>query len=247
VKEPEVPVGGVLDQREERLVEKSIPMLDRFRSVAREGESVMGRAGKEMPCPDLGNNTLAPAAGEGAHQSGLAEPGAGFSLEGRALVTQEGDKPPVAEGLVGGAHPDLVVEDRGLVERTDMIQEPLAGSLVGGPCHSDRVGSEVVEDSGEPLPISMVHGKEEGGPTALGPGRGDVAQGREIQLVPSSGQKQEAFPERVAEQVAREPRGRCPDPTSQLADCIGAGDGAQAHQRCCGREQNSLAKGGAKG
>ena len=81
-----------MDERKECLVEELIPKQDHFGGVALEGEAVVGRSRKQMANPDLGREALAPATGEGAHQGGLPKPDAGFSLKGRALVREEGDK-----------------------------------------------------------------------------------------------------------------------------------------------------------
>lgn len=207
-----MPLGSLLDQGKECLVQKLIPTVDDFGGVASEGEPVLVGSGNQVACPDLGFEAQAPTARERTHPSGLAQPRARLSLGGGALVGEECDKSTISECFVSGPNTDLVVEDRRFMEGSHVFQKQLPRSLVGCPCHSNGVFAEVVKNSGKPFPIAVVHREEEGGPARLGPRSRDVLKRRQIQLAPSARKEKEAFPEGVVKQPAWEIHGRGANP-----------------------------------
>jgi len=219
-----VPVGRLMDQGKKGLVQKKIPMMDDLRRVAFQGQPITGGFGKQVACPDVGFDPLAPTAGERAYPSGLSQPSSRLALGGRALVGEEGDEATLSESFVRGANACLIVEDGRLMEGPHMVQEHLPGALVRGPRHPKGVFAEVVENAGKPLPISVVHGKEKGGLAASGPWIRSVPKRREIQLAPPAGNEKETFLERMAKQAARERGGGSADPTGEGGNLFGAGD-----------------------
>jgi hypothetical protein len=75
---------------------------------------------------------------------------------------------------------------------------------VSGASHTDTVGSQVVEDSGEPLPVAVMHGEEESRSSGLGPSGGDLGQGSEVEAVPTTGQEEDGFAQSIAKKLAGE-------------------------------------------
>jgi len=226
MEEPKVPPRRCFNERSKILVEQKIPVGDHFGGVAAKLELVGGTARQQGPGPDFGRDALAPKSGEGSDLGRVAHPGSGDTLGGRTLVGQEGDESVASKGLVCGTDSGLVVEDRGLVEATDVFEEELTRSLVGGASDSDGVGSEVVEDSGQPLPVAVMHGEEKCGASGLGPGRRDLAQGREVELVPSTRKEEDGFAQSVAEKLAGEVRRRLgEDASGEVGDFGLAGNG----------------------
>jgi len=105
----------------------------------------------------------------------------------------------------------------------------------------------MVENSSKPLPIAVVHGKKKGGLTALGPLCGNVPKRGQIQLMPTTRQKSETFPNGVLKQARRECRGGGTNAMSQSDNFFGSWDREQTSQGGGGRGEETLPKSRSKG
>jgi hypothetical protein len=82
-----------------------------------------------------------------------------------------------------------------------MVQESLTGALMSGARHSHRVPAEMKENPGEPLPITVMHGEEQGGLATLRPCDRSILKWSEIQLTPPARKEKKTFSEGIAEQT----------------------------------------------
>lgn len=202
VEQAEVPLGGLPNERSKVLVQEFIPLGDDLWRVPLEGQLIGGGSGRQPAGPDVGGDPTAPKSGEGSHQGGVAEPDSGFSLGRGTLVGEERHESTSAKCSMRDTGSGLVVEDRGLVVPADMFQENLSWSLVRSSGHPDGIFPEVIEDSGQPFPVAVMHGEKECGSSGLFPDSRQVVQGGEVELVPSTGHQKRRFPDGVPEQPA---------------------------------------------
>ena len=202
VEQAEVPLGGLPNERKEILVQEFIPLRDDLWRVPLESQ-LIGRWTRQQPAgPDVGGNPLAPKSGEGSHQGGVAEPHSGFALGRGTLVGEERHESTSAKRSMCDAGPGLVVEDRGLVVLANMFEKELSWSLMCGSSHPDGIFPEVVEDPGQPLPVAVMHGKEQRGAAGLLPAAGHLFERGEVELVPAAGQKEDGLAQGVPEKLS---------------------------------------------
>ena len=170
VEKTKVPGWSGFDKRSEILIEERVPEGQNLCGVAMQNQSILFGSRQKSAGPNLGMDPFTPPTGEGGHEGWLTHPTSWHTVSRWSLVGEECHKPTSSKDFVSGADPGLVVENGGFVEASDILKEQLTRALVGGPGNSQSIRPQMIEKTSQPFPIPVVHGKEQGGSTGLGPG-----------------------------------------------------------------------------
>jgi hypothetical protein len=161
VKESEVPVRVGPNQREEKRIQRAVPVQDCFTGIAKQFQPIgTRRLGCEVAHPKIWSRRRVPAARKGRDPGGAAEPSSRFALGGGALIGQECNQPSMSQGSVSHLVAGFIIEDRRLVKVPYIGNHMLPQWMMSGPGNSDGIRTEDMENPCQPFPISMMHGKE---------------------------------------------------------------------------------------
>ena len=192
--EPEVMPRCLFHDPSKLLVQEEIPVLADGLIPFAQLEEVVVPKGMENPGPDPGGGSLDPPIREGGDEGGETHPGSLTRRSRWPLVGQEGDQAICPQVPMHDPDSRQVVDHPQTVSVAEATKNPLPRGM--GRCLGDaeRIGSKGGQERGEPFPLPVVHGEEQGW-TGSRPVRGPPRiQGLLVQAIPSSRQEAEDFP-----------------------------------------------------
>lgn len=159
----EVNLGMGPDPLHEMEVQNMIPLGQRRGWI---GDQIQMKRvsgeGDQLPEPNLFHFLPSPKPGEGGNKSGVPEPSPGFPMGGGALIGEKSHKPPLLQVTMGHSVAFSIVEDRCPMVGSNVPEKNLTERVVCGSSQAEGVASQGEKDAGEPLPIAVMHGEENG-------------------------------------------------------------------------------------
>jgi hypothetical protein len=163
------------------------------------------------------------------------------------LVGEEGDQAPPAQLSNRRPISVLVIAYGCSVEMPSIVEKGLADRVMGGSSDAQGVGTQDMENAGQPFPVPLVHGKEQGGGALKGPRIGSLRQRRQVEGIPTSGKDQERLLPGMDMEATDEPgRDGSQDPGRERLDFVLSGDGESGPQSGSEPPKERLPKGGMK-